>query len=305
MTITPSLFKAFLKCPTECWLRSNGEPKAGNEYAEWVQNQNESYCTDVARRLTEHILGDACSSTSSSRREEAPFSADDLKTAKWRFAVDVPVQIELRSSRGHEAQTSSSPSAIPNAKGIDQSLLTSAATSVECRLHTVERIPSEGRGKAAQFVPIRFIFRNKLTTDDKLLLAFDAFVLSEMLGRQVSLGKIIHGDDHATLKVKTSALAGEVRKRLDKIAALLSSVCACARQRKQQAPATQRPSEQERTHLAYQHGRGLSGFPPFRGKGHSRLRGKPARAQASNANQPAARFAAKRHPGQRRPILIS
>ena len=40
---------------------------------------------------------------------------------------------------------------------------------------------------------------------------------------QVSLGKIIHGDDHATLKVKTSALAGEVRKRLEKIAALLSS----------------------------------------------------------------------------------
>ena len=59
--------------------------------------------------------------------------------------------------------------------------------------------------------------------DDKLLLAFDALVLSEMLGREVSLGKIIHGDDHATLKVKTSALAGEVRKRLEKIAALLSS----------------------------------------------------------------------------------
>ena len=84
-------------------------------------------------------------------------------------------------------------------------------------------MPSEGRGKPAQFVPIRFIFRNKLTKDDKLLLAFDAFVLSEVLGRAVSLGKIIHGDDHATLKVKTSALAGEVRKRIEKIAALLSS----------------------------------------------------------------------------------
>ena len=94
---------------------------------------------------------------------------------------------------------------------------------MESHIDTVERIPSEGRGKAAQFIPIRFIFRNKLTKDDKLLLAFGAFVLSEMLGRDVRLGKIIHGDDHATLKVKTSALAGEVRKRLDKIAALLSS----------------------------------------------------------------------------------
>ena len=56
-----------------------------------------------------------------------------------------------------------------------------------------------------------------------MLLAFDAFVLFEMLGHEVRLGKIIHGDDHATLKVKTSALAGEVRKRLEKIAALLAS----------------------------------------------------------------------------------
>ena len=99
---------------------------------------------------------------------------------------------------------------------------TSAATIETC-LHAVERIPSAGRGQPAQFVPIRFIYRNKLTKDDKLLLAFDALVLSEMLGRAVSLGKIIHGDDHATLKVKTSALAGEVRKRLEKIAALLAS----------------------------------------------------------------------------------
>src|SRR5204862_482998 len=83
-----------------------------------------------------------------------------------------------------------------------------------------ERVPSEGRGKAAQFLPIRFVFRNKLTTDDKLLLAFDAFVLSKTLGREVSLAKIIHGDDYVTLKLKTSALVGEMRKRLEKISAL-------------------------------------------------------------------------------------
>jgi len=72
---------------------------------------------------------------------------------------------------------------------------------MESRLHAAERVPPAGRGKAAQFMPIRFIFRNKLTKADRLLLAFDAFELSEMLGREISLGKIIHGDDHATLKV--------------------------------------------------------------------------------------------------------
>ena len=206
MTITPSLFEAFLKCPTKCWLRFTGEPPAGNTYAEWVQTQNESYRADAATGLAGNTPAAECA--------VAPI-AESLKTAQWRCAVDVLARIELRSSRGHEAQTSSTE--------INPSLVTSAATIVESRLHAVERIPSESRGKAARFIPIRFIFTNKLGKDDKLLLAFDAFVLSEVLGREGRLGKIIHGDDHATLKVKTSALANEVRKLIDKIAALLSS----------------------------------------------------------------------------------
>ena len=108
---------------------------------------------------------------------------------------------------------------------------------MQSRLHAIERVPSEDRGKSAQFVPIQFVFRNKLTKDDRLQMAFDALVLSQLLGRNVSLGKIIHGDDHATLKVRTGArttesartlvtskgLAAEVRKRLEKVAALLSN----------------------------------------------------------------------------------
>ena len=111
------------------------------------------------------------------------------KTAKWRLAVD----------------------------------LVARAENLESSLHAVERVPSEGRGQPGQFTPIRFVFINKLTRSDKLLLAFDALVLSEMLGRKVGLGKIIHGDNQATLKVKTSALAGEVRKLTGKIATMLST----------------------------------------------------------------------------------
>src|SRR6266853_6531261 len=113
----------------------------------------------------------------------------DLKAAKWRLAVDFPAQRQ----------------------------------NLESRLHAVERVPSKSRGKPAQFIPIRFVFTNKLTKDDKLMLAFDTFVLSEMLGRGVSLGKIIHGDDHASLKVKISGLAGGVRKLNGKLSELLES----------------------------------------------------------------------------------
>jgi hypothetical protein len=92
-------------------------------------------------------------------------AAEDLKTTAWRLAVDLPVE----------------------------------AGTTESRIHAVERLPPQGRCKSVQFIPIRFTFFNKLTKDDRLLVAFDALVLSEVLGRDVSLGKIIHGDNHACL----------------------------------------------------------------------------------------------------------
>ena len=93
---------------------------------------------------------------------------------------------------------------------------------LESRLHAVERIPSEGHRRRAQFIPYRFEFANKLTKEHKLLLSFDALLLSEAIGHEVPLGKIVHGDSHATLKVKTPAFASEVRKRIKEITALLA-----------------------------------------------------------------------------------
>jgi predicted RecB family nuclease len=119
----------------------------------------------------------------------APAQAS-LKTSKWRLGFDV---------------------------------LVAPSQNLETRLHAVERVLPEGRGQATRFIPIRFVFTNKLGKDEKLLLAFDAFVLSEILRREVSLAKIIHGDDRFTLKVKARALAGEVLKRIEKITALLSN----------------------------------------------------------------------------------
>src|SRR2546430_15211151 len=174
MKISSDLFEAFLKCPTKCWLRALGEPVSNNAYAEWVKAQNTLYRATETERLLSETPTDECA--------VSPPPAD-LKTAKWRQAASMTVQAQ------------------PN------------FCVVISELHAVERVPSTGRGRAAQFIPIRFIFTNKLCKDDKLLLAFDAFVLSELTGREISLGKIIHGDDHATLKVKTSALAGEVRTR--------------------------------------------------------------------------------------------
>ena len=111
------------------------------------------------------------------------------KEATWRFAVDMRVQ----------------------------------ANDLECRIPAVERTRSEGRGRRVQFIPYRFEFANKLTKHHKLMLAFDALVLSEAIGRNISLGKIIHGDRSATLNVKTSSLISEVRMRIKSCAALVAN----------------------------------------------------------------------------------
>jgi predicted RecB family nuclease len=219
MKISVAVFEAFLKCSTKCWLRAAGEPTSGNAYAEWVRSQNESYRADAAKLLIADVPANEC---------DVGSVAENLKTAECCLAVGVELCMPFVAQvSAHAGAGGILPPIVPSSPGKLEASLSAggmpALPSLVACLHAVERVPSAGRRKPAQFIPIRFIFTNKLTKDDRLLLAFDAFVLSEALGREIAVGQIIHGEDHATLKVKTSALAGEVRKRLEKIAALLSS----------------------------------------------------------------------------------
>src|SRR5437660_6354191 len=51
MTISSTLFEAFLKCPTKCWLRANGEPASDNAYTESVEAQDGAYRARETERL--------------------------------------------------------------------------------------------------------------------------------------------------------------------------------------------------------------------------------------------------------------
>ena len=75
------------------------------------------------------------------------------------------------------------------------------ADDLECQIPAVERVQSEERGRRVQFIPYRFEVLNKLTKQHKLMAAFNAVVLSEAIGRDIRLAKIIHGDRSATLNV--------------------------------------------------------------------------------------------------------
>ena len=78
MKITSPLFEAFLKCPTKGYLRSLGETGSGNEYAEWVRTQDESYEREAVRWLQEIVP--------ETERAVAPPANETLKSAKWRLA---------------------------------------------------------------------------------------------------------------------------------------------------------------------------------------------------------------------------
>jgi predicted RecB family nuclease len=117
----------------------------------------------------------------------APAITKNLKDFTWRLAIDVRWKTE----------------------------------EVESYLQAVERMPAEGRGRPAIFIPYRFEPSNKITKQHKLLLAFDALMLSDRLGREIKLGKIVHGDSYVTLNVNTLALAEEARKRIKDNATLL------------------------------------------------------------------------------------
>ena len=180
--ITSDLFDAYLKCPTKCWLRASSEPSTGTDYQKWVTVQNASYRTAETERLIAARSGATKSSP----------SLPDIQTVKWTVATNFAV----------EAQSNS--------------------YTLQSTLHAVEHVSPKDNARLLQFIPIRFVFRNKLINDDKLLLGFDAFVLSNALGCEIYTGKIIHGHSHATCRVTASPLYGEVRKHITAIGALLS-----------------------------------------------------------------------------------
>jgi hypothetical protein len=55
MNITSTLFEAYLKCPTKCFLQFCRESSAENAYAEWLESRREAYRTKVILRLAPRL----------------------------------------------------------------------------------------------------------------------------------------------------------------------------------------------------------------------------------------------------------
>jgi predicted RecB family nuclease len=73
---------------------------------------------------------------------------------------------------------------------------------IQSRINALELIATSHKSQNALYVPIRSVPMEKLTKQDKLLLGFDAFVLSSLTGGIPVFGKIVHGPNMKAIKIK-------------------------------------------------------------------------------------------------------
>lgn len=98
--------------------------------------------------------------------------------------------------------------------------------SLESSIDAFESISNQQQTKHSNIIIFRFVVKNKITKEDKIILAYNAFVLSEMLHCKIEFARIIHGDDLVTSKVDILSLMPEVRKIIRQIKAFISSTTA-------------------------------------------------------------------------------
>jgi hypothetical protein len=81
-------------------------------------------------------------------------------------------------------------------------------------LQAVQKISSKRRAVPIEFLQIRFDFRNNLDPINKIELAFDAYLLSKLIRRDVRIVKVFHGDNYAQRAVNVSSATQRIESTL-------------------------------------------------------------------------------------------
>ncbi len=123
--------------------------------------------------------------------------------SQGRFSTDLDFT-------GLEEHGTPRPEDLRNAKYplILQPLIT--AQDAESHVHALERAAVPTLKGRSSYVPIRFVPFEKISKHYKLMLAFDALVLWKASGQMPTKGTIIHGLQHAILRLRLDTLIHEV-----------------------------------------------------------------------------------------------
>jgi len=90
-------------------------------------------------------------------------------------------------------------------------------SELQSHIHILEIPSSTGKTKHNLLVPGRCVLWERITPQDKLLLAFDAFVLAAATGHVPPFGKIIHGNAYSVVRIPVGELLKAVKAMVDKI----------------------------------------------------------------------------------------
>ncbi len=153
MTITPHIFEAYLKCRMKCWLLSSGKPPSRNIYYKWFQAKTEFYRIEEANRLlTQTPSGEYATVSCGSRSHGTDTPAENLKAAKWQLAVHV-----FLCANGSQVPNGLQQKANSLSDTVSQNVVTTdsakqdadhrTAWRIEARIHALERVPPQERGK--------------------------------------------------------------------------------------------------------------------------------------------------------------
>lgn len=97
--------------------------------------------------------------------------------------------------------------------------VTAAVGNVRSRVQLLQRVEHGGGNGVPSYVPVMFVRNNKITQQDKLLLAFRAHALALALGVLPAEARIVHGDEYRVLKVRIEPLVGRVQGLIEQIEA--------------------------------------------------------------------------------------
>jgi len=140
----------------------------------------------------------------------------DLDGAYTQQALEVYLarydeQEVVRSPTSLEAAIVSGPGIIVD--------VTAAAGNVRSRVQLLQRVEHGGGRGVPSYVPVMFVRNNKITQQDKLLLAFQAHALALALGALPAEARIVHGDEYRVLRVRIEPLDGRVQGLIEQIEA--------------------------------------------------------------------------------------
>ncbi|MDQ3257211.1 MAG: IS66 family transposase [Acidobacteriota bacterium] len=144
---------------------------------------------DWQRCLVEDFKRKGCIQLRSNLREDeclsGTFPSEGLESSKYCLVTDCVVQVQ----------------------------------EIQSHIHALERLPSAAKTKHSPYIPIRFVPSEKITSHDKLLIAFDALAMFTASGKMPLFGKIIHGSEQKAVKVQLAGLMKTAQSIVERIVA--------------------------------------------------------------------------------------